>query len=303
MAYICIRLPDKSINKHLIHLHFIVFLWGFTPLLGRIITLNPVSLIWYRCGITFIILWIWFTYIRKNDAESNHFSMRDIIKVGLNGVIIAVHWIFFYKAIQISNISVTMMGFSTGTLFSAIIEPLVYRRKFRIYELLLGLGIIGGVTMIFYTTDLYREGLIIGILAALTSSIFATFNGLFMKTYPASFITRYQMLFAFSLLSAYMLINGNFSSSHWNMDNRSLIGMLVLTLVCTVYPYIATLNLMKHITPFTITLTVNLETIYGITWGILIFNEHKEMTHSFFWGMGIILVCVFLNPILKKYFS
>jgi drug/metabolite transporter (DMT)-like permease len=264
--------------------------------------MNPVSMIWYRTGITLVIIWVWFQWIRKNE-EKIKYSISDVFKVGIIGVVIAIHWIFFYMAIQVSNISITMMGFSTGTLFSSIIEPLVFKRKFRWYELFLGLGIVFGICLIFYTSDIYRTGLILGILAALTSSFFGTMNGHFMKNLQASFLTRYQMLFAFSSLSIYMIIQGSFNSDHWHPDKTSILGLLVLTLVCTVYPYIATLNLMKHITPFTITLTVNLETIYGILWGVIFFHEHKEMNLWFYLGMIVILVCVFLNPILKKYFS
>lgn len=259
-------------------------------------------MIWYRTGITGIIIWLWFRWIKKEEVNQTY-SLKDILSVGMVGIIIAVHWIFFYKAIQISNISVTMMGFSTGTLFSSIIEPLIYKRNFRWYELLLGLGIVLGISMIFYTADLYRSGLVLGILAALTSSFFGTMNGHFMKTMPASFLTRYQMLFAFSSLTLYMMLQGSFNDAHWLPDTKSMIGVLVLTLICTVYPYIATLNLLKHITPFTVTLTVNLETIYGILWGILFYHEYKEMNVWFYTGMGIILICVFLNPLLKKYFS
>jgi drug/metabolite transporter (DMT)-like permease len=263
------------------------------------IKMDPSVMIWFRTGITGIFLWIWFTWFSSEKVQKLY-SFSQLWKVGWIGWIIALHWILFYKALQVSNISVTMMGFSSGTLFSSVLEPWMYRRKFRVYEAVLGLGIVAGIGLIYHTAEVYRWGLMLGIGAALTSSWFSIKNGLLMQQFSASVISRWQMLFAFTGISVWLFFNNQFSDKMLDIDRTSLIAMTLLIFVCTLYPYIASLNLLKHLSPYTITLTVNLETLYGIGWGILILSEHKELDGYFYAGMIIILTCVFLNPWLKK---
>lgn len=216
------------------------------------------------------------------------------------GVIIMIHWLAFYAAIKVSNISVTMVAFSTGTLFSSIIEPVMYKRKVRAYELVIGLVIIAAIALIFSIETNYWLGILLGILAAFLSSLFGVFNGLMSPKLPSAIISFYELSAALISLSIFLLLKGDLNSTFFTLDQPSVIGILLLSLVCTVFPFIKSVDLSKHISPYTIVLTVNLETVYGIIWAILFFNENKEVKPSFYVGVCIILVAIFLNSYLRK---
>jgi drug/metabolite transporter (DMT)-like permease len=217
------------------------------------------------------------------------------------GVIIMVHWLAFYAAIKVSNVSVTMVAFSTGALFSAIIEPIMYKRNARLYEVFSGVVIIGGIALIFSIETQYWLGIVYGIIAAFLSSAFGVFNGLISPKLRSGMITFYELSAALISLTIYLAFAGNFTPEFFMLDKSSIIGLILLSLVCTVFPFVQSVDLAKHISPYTIVLTVNLETVYGIIWAILIFNENKELTPSFYVGVLIILVTIFLNSYLKRY--
>ena len=286
----------KGINKHFLLLHIIVFIWGFSPVLGRFIQVDTYSLVWYRLLITVAVM---FGYIRFTKMNLR-ISVKDILQLSGIGLIILLHWLCFYGAIKVSNISVTMVAFSTGTLFSAFIEPFFFNRKIRVYEIIIGLIIIAGISLIFTIETQYWLGILLGMLAALTAAFFGVMNGLMIKKNSAVIISFYELFAALMGLTAIMLSSGQITSDFFRPDNQSVIGLLLLSLVCTVFPFIASVNLYKYISPYTQILTVNLETVYGIIWAIVLYNENKELKPEFYVGVFIILAAVFVNPLIKK---
>lgn len=257
------------------------------------------QLVWYRISITLGGLLLYFLFIRQNLRLSGY----DILKPFGIGIIICLHWLFFYGAIKASNVSVTMAAFSTGTLFTSIIEPLVYKRKIYWYEILIGLLIIGAILLIFSVEFSYRLGILLGVLAALTSSLFSVFNGLLIKRLHANQITFYELSGGLIGLSMYFFINGNFTPEFFQISSLDWLFLLILALVCTAFPFIASVNLMKKISPYTITLTVNLESIYGIILAFFLFGDSEKMTWTFYLSTLIILACIFLNVYLKNRFT
>jgi drug/metabolite transporter (DMT)-like permease len=280
-------------------LHIIVFIWGFSPVLGRYIIADASQLVWYRVFISSVVL---FFYLQITKQKIN-IGLPNILKLIGIGLIIMVHWLAFYGAIKVSNISVTMVAFSTGTLFSAIIEPLLFKRKIRMYELIIGLIIIGAITLIFSLQTNYALGIFLGIIAAFTSSIFSVLNSLIVKTVQPAIISFYELSSAFIGLSIVLLCMGDFTTRFFYIDQQSVIGIIILSLICTVFPFIASVNLSKYISPYTIVLTVNLESVYGIMWAILFYKENREVKPSFYIGVLIILIAIFLNSFLKKRFD
>lgn len=236
----------------------------------------------------------------KFIKQSLEVSRKNLLKLSGIGLIILVHWLAFYGAIKESNISVTMVAFSTGTLFSSIIEPLLYKRRIRMYEIFIGLVIIAAIALIFSIETHYWLGILLGIFAAFTSSIFGVMNGLMVKELKSGTISFYELSAAFIGLSIFLFFNGGFTQEFFELDSHSVIGLLLLSLVCTVFPFLASVDLAKHISPYTIVLTVNLETVYGIIWAILFFNENKEVKPTFYIGVLIILLAIFLNSYLKR---
>jgi drug/metabolite transporter (DMT)-like permease len=286
---------NKGINKHYLLLHIIVFIWGFSPVLGRFINTDAYQLVWFRVLITVAVMFLYLKFTKHDlKISSKHFWQLSGV-----GVVIMVHWLAFYGAIKASNISVTMVAFSTGTLFSSIIEPIFFKRQVRFYEVIIGLIIMGGIALIFSIETEYWLGIVLGIIAAFTSSLFGVFNGILAHKLKPGIVSFYELSAALVSLSLFLAFNGNFKPEFFVLDNSSIIGLLLLSLVCTVFPFIAAVDLSKYISPYTIVLTVNLETVYGIIWAILFYNENKEVKPTFYIGVLIILVTIFLNSYLK----
>lgn len=287
----------KGINKHYLLLHLIVFIWGFSPILGRYITADTWQLVWFRILLTVAVM---FGYL-KMTKQNLVISKQHLWQLSGIGVLIMVHWLAFYGAIKVSNISVTMVSFSTGTLFSSIIEPIFYKRKARGYEVIIGVVIIAAIALIFSIETQFWLGIVLGIIAALLSSVFGVFNGIMSPQLSPGIISFYELSAALLSLTLFLLFNGSFTGEFFKLDQASVVGLLLLSLVCTVFPFIKSVDLSKYISPYTIVLTVNLETVYGIIWAILFFNENKEVKPTFYIGVLIILVAIFLNSYLKSY--
>lgn len=273
-----------------------MFIWGFSPVLGRFINTDAFQLVWFRILITVGVMLLYLKFTKQDmKILSTHFWQLSGI-----GIIIMIHWLMFYGAIKESNISVTMVAFSTGTLFSSIIEPILYKRSIRFYEVIIGLIIIGAIALIFSIETQYWLGILLGIGAAFTSSLFGVFNGIISHKLRSGVISFYELSAAFIGLTLFLTVNGSFKTSFFVLDSSSIIGLILLSLVCTVFPFIASVNLAKYISPYTIVLTVNLETVYGIIWAILFYNENKEVKPTFYIGVLIILLAIFLNSYLKS---
>jgi drug/metabolite transporter (DMT)-like permease len=286
----------KVINKHYWLLHLLVFIWGFSPVLGRFITVGAWQLVWFRILFTIVAMYGWL----KLKGYDFKISSKNFFRLAGIGVIIAIHWLSFYEAIKVSNISVTMVAFSTGTLFSSFIEPLFYKRRMRAYEIFIGFVIIAAIGMIFSIETQFWLGIVLGIVAAFTSALFSVLNGLMIKELRSGTISMYELSAALVAITIYLALTGGFTPGFFVLDTTSVVGLLLLSLGCTVFPFLASVDLAKHISPYTIVLTVNLETVYGIIWAILFFHENKEVKPTFYIGVFIILLAILLNSYLKR---
>lgn len=287
-------------NKNLLLLHFIVFIWGWSPILGKLINIEGVvayQLVWFRMLITVITIAAYLIITKKNIR----IKQQDVFKLVGIGAIIAFHWFCFYNAINVSNVSVTLVAFATGTLFTSIVEPIFYERKIIRYEIVFGMVIIAAIAMIFKVETRYTLGIIFGMLAALTSSFFTVFNGLMVRRISSPVIAIYELSGGFIALTIYLLFTGEFVPSFFEVSNGGWFWLTVLSVVGTAFPFIASVNLMKKISPYTVTLTVNLETIYGIIIAYFLWKKEEEMTSGFYLGAMIILATIFGNSILKGY--
>jgi len=293
----------KNINKHHLLLHLIVFIWGWSPILGKGIQADAMTLVWYRIAMTIVMMGIYLTVIKANIIV----SFKQLMQLSGVGLIICIHWLCFYGAIKVSNVSVTMAAFSTGTLFTAFIEPLFFKRKLILYELFIGLIIIGAICLIFSVEIHYWLGIILGILAAFTASVFSVLNGVIIqnKKNPINspVLSFIELTAALVGLSIYLIFAGDFKPSFFIISNNDTLLIFILAAVCTVYPFIASVNLMKYLTPYTINLTVNLEGVYGIILAGILFQENKELSITFYVGFSIILLAIFSNAILKQKFN
>lgn len=287
-------------NKNLLLLHFIVLIWGWSPILGKLINLEGViayQLVWFRMLITVATIASYLILTKQNIK----LPKKDIYQLVGIGAIIAFHWFCFYNAINVSNVSVTLVAFATGTLFTSIIEPIFYKRKIIRYEIVFGMVIIGAIAMIFQVETQYTLGIIFGMLAALTSSFFTVFNGLLVRRISSPVIAIYELTGGFIALSIYLLFTGEFTPAFFDVTPGAWGWLGVLSVLGTAFPFIASVNLMKKISPYTVTLTVNLETIYGIIIAYILWKKDEAMTPGFYIGTLIILATIFGNGLLKQY--
>ncbi len=287
-------------NKNLLLLHFIVLIWGWSPILGKLINMQGVvayQLVWFRMLITVITVASYVILTKQNIKQPK----KDIFQLVGIGAIIAFHWFSFYHAINVSNVSVTLVAFASGTLFTSIIEPIFYKRKIIRYEIAFGMVIIGAIVLIFEIETQYTLGIIFGMLAAVTSSFFTVFNGLLVRRIPSSIIAFYELGGGFLALTIYLFFSGEFNVDFFNITTGAWAWLGVLSVLGTAFPFIASVNLMKKISPYTITLTVNLETIYGIIIAYILWKKDEAMTPGFYLGTLIILATIFGNSLLKQY--
>ncbi|WP_452596595.1 DMT family transporter [Pontimicrobium sp. MEBiC01747] len=288
-------LNDKF--KNYLHLHLLVFIAGFTAILGKLITIEAVSLVWYRMLIATVLMYIYIK-IAKIDIK---ISKKSLIKLSVAGIIIALHWITFFAAIDASNISITLAMFSTGAFFASFIEPMIYKRKIIWYEILFGIIVIIGVWIITQSEIKHITGIILGISSAFFSSLFAVLNGKFLEEHSATKISFYEFISGVIFISIFIqLFGGGFSVEYFQISHSDFWYLFILASVCTAYAFIASVYVMKQISPYTVVLTYNLEPIYGIVIAIIYFPNSEKMSSEFYYGAAIILGVVILNGILKN---
>lgn len=284
------------LNSYLARLHFIIFLWGFTAILGKIITLEASALVWYRMLLTSSILLVFVFFFQKETIKIPKKLFFKLLGVGF---LMALHWLFFFQSIKVSNVSIALSCISTTTLFTAITEPIVYKRRLDWLEIIIGIVIVLGMILIFKTEIQYKEGIFYGILCALLASIFSVFNGKLHGSTTSGNIIFYEIFGGFLVLSGYFVLTGellNFTQISW----VDFWWALLLAGLFTAYPMFESIRLMKHISPFTLVLAVNLEPIYGVVFAYLIFGESEHMSPIFYMASAVMLAAIFLNGFIKS---
>ena len=282
--------------KHHLHLHLIVFIWGFTAVLGALISLDAMPLVWFRMlfAVGFIAVYIYFKKIPLK------ISLKTKVQFLFAGLIIALHWFTFFRAIKISNISITLACLSTGAFFTSLLEPILYNKKIVFYEVFFGLLVVVGLFIIFHFEGDYLWGILTAITSAFLSALFAVINSKFVKEHDPIIISFYELSGGVVFFTFLLLFTRSFSPNFFSISNEDLMFLMILSSVCTAYAFIASTSIMKFLSPYTVMLTINLEPIYGIILAVLIFKEKERMSFEFYIGAFIILLTVILNSIIKS---
>ena len=288
-------LNDKL--KNYLHLHFLVFIAGFTAILGELITISAIPLVWFRMLIASILVFI---YIKVSKTDIS-ISPKSVVKLFVAGIIIALHWITFFGSIDASNVSIALAMFSTGAFFASIIEPIVFKRKTIWYEIIFGILVIIGIFIITQSELKYLKGIILGISSAFLSSLFAVFNGKFLQRHTATVISFYEFISGVAFITLFILLfYDGFSLEFFQLSISDYGYLFILASICTAYAFIAAVHVMKVISPYTVILSYNLEPVYGIILAIILFPEKEKMSSNFYYGAAIILITVMLNGLLKN---
>lgn len=281
-------------NNHLL-LHLVVIIFGFTGILGKLIHIDPVTLVWYRMILGCVSLAVYLMFTK----HTINIPLKKALQFIFSGMIIACHWIGFFWAINVSNVSVTLATLSATALFTAFLNPLIRRKKVKIYEFLLAVCIIVGLLFIYNVNASYHKGIMIALAAAGLASLFTVLNGKFIETDNAKTISFYELLGGVIGISLYMVFFQH-SPTFSQISNMSWIYILILGTICTGFTFVASTTVMKTISPFSVSMTVNLEPVYGIIMAFLIFGQSEVMNPTFYIGAGIILISLFVNAALKN---
>lgn len=284
---------DKLLNYF--HLHFIVFIWGFTAVLGDLITIEAVPLVWHRMllGSLFVLI-----YIIYNKGVLK-VSLRSLIKFAFVGLLIALHWLAFFSAVKVSNVSITLAMMSTGAFFASFLEPIFFKRKIIGYEVIFGLIVIMGLYIIFKVESAYLSGILLALLASFLGTLFSIFNGMMVKNHNATVISFYELLFGLVFITLYILFTDGYDNTFFILSGSDWTYLIILASICTAYAFIASVHVMKWISPYTVMLTTNMEPVYGILLALLILGEKEYMSPAFYLGAIIILITVVINGIIK----
>lgn len=273
-------------------LHIAVFLWGFTGVFGRLITLNEGLLVWYRMLFTVISLFVLLLFSRKLVLLPLHISLKLI---GI-GSLIAIHWVLFYGSIKYSNVSIALTCLSTSGLFTAFIEPLINKKRVNLTEIALGLMGVLGIWLIYHFNQAFKTGMLIGLASALLSVIFSVLNKKTVTNIPSGIVMFYELsggwLILSILLPIYLLY---FPTTHMVPTLAETGWLVILSWCCTILAFGLSLQALKHISVFTQNLVLNLEPVYGILIAFAIYQENKNLSSGFYWGFAIIISTVIIQ--------
>ncbi|MDW7694677.1 DMT family transporter [Flammeovirgaceae bacterium SG7u.111] len=286
-----------------IKLHLIVFIWGFTSILGVLISIPSVEIVFYRTLISAIalvgVLWAF--------NKTPFIKWRMVLKLVGTGFLVGLHWILFFASAKVSNVSICLAGVATCSLFTAFLEPLIKKTSIKWYEVMIGLMVLSGLYIIFHFEFGHFLGLSLSLMAAFTAAIFSILNSNFSKAEDPIVITFYEMVGAclccilvFPFYSNFLSESGSLQLDITLMDG---IYLSILALVCTVLAFYVSVDIMKRVSAFNVNLTINLEPVYGIILAFVMFGEKEQMSPGFYAGTLVILVSVLLYPVLDKYLS
>ncbi len=271
-------------------------MWGFTGILGKIIHLDALLIVWHRLWIAAVFLALYIFYKKRWSAPKG----KQLFWTILVGLVVATHWLTFYTAIQMSTASLGILCLSTTTLHVTWLEPLIMKRKFSWLEGLLGLIVIGGIYFVAHDfTGAEKNAVIIGLISALCAGIFSVANGKLAQDTDTASLSLTELSTGFIALSIYFFIQGKLDHHLFEMSPSDFYWLLFLGILCTSFAFLATIDIVKKLGAFTVSLSINLEPIYTIILAIFLLKEHKLLNSSFYWGATLIILVVLANGIIK----
>ncbi len=287
-------MPNDKLKSYL-HLHLIVFIWGFTAVLGALISIPADEIVWYRMLMASVFLGFYIGFSKK----SFRITWTSLLQLTLVGLLIALHWIFFFHAIHVSNVSITLSVFSLGAFLASLLEPLFYGRKVLWYEVFFGIIILVALSVIMQVEMGYLKGMIYAFVSIVLGVLFTLFNGKLIQKHDSAVITFYEFLAGVLFISCYFVFQNKFTLDFFNVSLTNWSLLFLLSSICTAYAFTASVKVMKQLSPYTVMLTTNLEPVYGIILAFFIIGEKEKMSVSFYGGALLIIAVVILNGILK----
>ena len=292
----------KPATTATLQIHFCVLLWGFTAILGKLISLPALPLVWWRMLIVVAVLALVPTVLRSLRA----LPARLWLAYAGVGALVALHWLTFYGAIKLANASVAATCVALATPFTALVEPWLTRSRFSARDLLLGIAVLPGVALVVGGVPAgMRDGVIVGAVSALLVAIFGSLNKRLAHRGEALTATALELGAGLVVLTALAPLLLAFLPQlagpllEWPAT-RDAVLLVVLALACTLLPFSLSFVALRHISAFSAQLAVNLEPIYTIVLAILLLGEQRELTVQFYVGVAIIVAAVSVQPIVGR---
>lgn len=288
----------NSRTKNLLSLHVLVFLLAFTGILGELIHLEATILVWHRVLIGFIGLGIIMFFLKRKFTIP---PIKDLWKIAIIGIVLGLHWFTFYKAIQLSTASLGIICISTTSIHVAWLDPIVMKRRVLWSEFVLSIFVVAGIYYIakdFNPSQI--EALIYGLLSAFFAATFSVFNAKFAQTHRPLMISLIELISAWIFLSIVLYSQNRLGPEIFVMNGSDLGWLLFLGIVCTSLAFPATVEIVKNIGAFIVSLTFNLEPVYTILLAIPILKEHKSLDVTFYIGALLIVIILFINALIKS---
>lgn len=283
--------------RSVIHFHFIVFIFGFTSIIGALISWDAITIVWYRMIFASIILLIFMLFTNSGITKINS---KKIPSLTLAGFLIASHWIAFFKSVKLVGVSPTLAMLSTGAIITAFLEPIFYKRKILIYEIIFGTIAMIGTLIIFKSTPEDFFGMSVALLATVLGVFYTLINGKLINEYSATILNFYEMTIGALFISTYMFYSGEFNKFFFQFSVNDFLWILILSSICTAYAITKSISLIKVLNPYSIMLILNMEPIYGIILALVIFGQNELMNLNFYLGLVLIMIAILSNFIYKS---
>lgn len=284
----------NSFKLSLIQLHVFVFLASLTAPIGNLIQLNGLVLVFYRMLLTVLALFPIYLLHKKDVKVPN----KEKIRLMMIGILIAIHWVCFYGSIKLANVSIALVCISSVGIFTAVLEPFIFKTKFIWNDIFIGLLSLMGIFCIFQFDIHFRTGIMVGLVSAFFASIFTIINKRLTVQHTTQTIQTFEMMGGLGFLLLVILgLNAYQHTAFILPTSNDWFWLLILALVCTVLANHLMLNALKKISAFTMNVTLNLEPVYGIIIAIILFQEQKQMGKGFYLGIVLIAISVLLQMI------
>ncbi len=291
--------------RNYLSLHLIVLVWGLTANLGKLITVGAIPIVFFRMLIAVLLI---FGFILFFDRTKFDVSLKSLLNFVIGGTLISFHWLTFYHAIKVSNISITVVTLSSGTFFTSILEPIYFKKKIDYFEVFAGLLIIYCIYLMnfdssdqFFTLDNTNfKGILYALVSALLSSVFSIFNAKLMKTNDPVNVAFYELLFGVICVAILISFMGGFEFSFFELSSSNWLYLFILGSLCTAWTFVASNKIMRHFSAYTVMLSINMEPIYAIVLALILFEESEKMSSQFYLGAVVIFLIIIAEAIVKK---
>ncbi|HAG48796.1 MAG TPA: EamA family transporter [Cryomorphaceae bacterium] len=288
---------DSPLWMHYVWMHFIVLIWGFTGALGRLIHVDALPLVWYRIllAAAFMALYAF------GSGKRIRLPPKELLwPLVMNAAIIVVHWITFYHAIKLSNVSLTLACLSTGPFFTSLLEPLFFKRRILPAELILGGGVVAGMALLFGSVQGHQTAILVGLTSSILSALFSVMNGRIVKRMAPMDISFWEMSLGVLMLSLYLWGMGDLGASISAPSGSDWGYLILLATFCTAFAFVQSVRIMRYLSPFTVMLTIAMEPVYGILIALFLFGASEAMTPGFYLGVATILAMLLGDAYMKR---